>query len=112
MYVFYASENGKIVVRELSAIHQEIRTTDGHRLKPRLRSALTLSAAEGLTQINLYCIQTRSVIRPRGKYGNSASLDLRGNTTRATLVALFHYRLGVTQYRVVLQSTFVRAITN
>ncbi|MEI2583388.1 hypothetical protein [Scytonema sp. PRP1] len=35
-----------IAVRELSAIHQEIRTTDGHRW----------------TQINNYFIQTRSAI--------------------------------------------------
>jgi hypothetical protein len=52
------------------------------------------------------------LIKPRGMCGNSVSSDLRGNTTQATLVALFHYRLGVTRYRVVLQSTLVQAIMN
>jgi len=33
---------------------------------------------------------------------HAARTDLRGNTTRATLVALFHYRLGVTWIGVLL----------
>ncbi len=56
-------------------------------------------------------VQMKGIIRPRGKYGNSASSDLRGNTTRATLVALFHYRLGVTWIGVLLWCTFDGTIT-
>jgi hypothetical protein len=71
---------------------------------------------------------TSLFIKARGMCGNSVSSDLSRKhdscerqmlqvghcppTALAPLVALFHYRLGVTRYHVVLQSTFVQAIMN